>query len=80
MEEFITYLLQNIITSEDISIQKAEDPYMLTYTLTIPSEEIGKVIGKKGKTINAIRNLCTLYLHKHFPDETRKIIVKVEEA
>ena len=65
MEEFITYLVKNIVVNEEeIKIEKTEDEYSSTYTITVNPDEYGKIIGKKGKTITAIRNISNLYQRK----------------
>jgi predicted RNA-binding protein YlqC (UPF0109 family) len=80
MEEFLTYLIGSIVTKdEEIKIETKEEGDSTTYTLFVNPEELGKVIGKKGKTITAIRNLANVYAHKNSPDNTKRIYISVGE-
>ncbi|HLL60847.1 MAG TPA: KH domain-containing protein [Candidatus Nitrosocosmicus sp.] len=80
MEEFITYLVKNIVVNEEeIKIEKTEDEYSSTYTITVNPDEYGKIIGKKGKTITAIRNISNLYQRKSEPENRKRVYIKVGE-
>jgi predicted RNA-binding protein YlqC (UPF0109 family) len=61
VKKLIEYLVKNIVNLPDsVSLEeKTENGFSSFYLKTAP-EDIGKVIGKKGKTIKAIRSL--LYL------------------
>lgn len=81
MEEFLTYLIGNIVTHEkEIKIQTQEDDSSTTYTIYVSPDELGKVIGKKGKTITAIRNIANVYTHKNAPESTKRIYISVGES
>ena len=52
------YLVKRIVTNIDaVSVEekKVEDTYMIN--ITVSEEDIGRVIGKDGKMINAIRTI-----------------------
>jgi len=59
MEEFIHYILSNIVDyPDDITLQTEESDYgYIRINATVNPEDMGKVIGKKGRTITAIRGL-----------------------
>jgi len=69
MKEFITYLVQNIVdkpeavTVEKNVVEQFGRPTKI-YTITADSEDIKKIIGKKGSTIQSIRNICKLRAFK----------------
>lgn len=60
MKEFLKYLLSLIVDhSEEIKIE--ERPFgenMFQYFITANKDDLGKVIGKEGKIIRAIRNVA----------------------
>lgn len=61
MQEFIEYVSKHLVDNPDgveVTVKSAEEK-KITFTLKVGKEDIGKVIGKKGKTAQAIRTLLT---------------------
>ncbi len=57
MKELLEYLIKGILGNENYSIAQTEEGGQNHFTISVPKEYIGLVIGKGGKTIKAIRNL-----------------------
>lgn len=57
MKELIEYILKSVLGSEDFNIDEAVEGDSMNFTVALPKELMGLVIGKKGKTVRAIRNL-----------------------
>jgi len=57
--EFTEYLVKEIVKQPDlVSVKKFEDDNeFITIQVLVSSEDISRVIGKEGKTINSIRTL-----------------------
>ncbi len=56
MSELIRYIAQNLVDQPDqVSVQSREEDESLTYELRVAQEDLGKVIGKQGRTAKAIR-------------------------
>lgn len=65
MEELLTYLIGRIVNKpENITLETGETNQGLRINLKIDKEDLSKVIGKNGKTIQAIRTLLQAYLTK----------------
>ena len=62
---------------DDISLDLRESEDVVIYELSVGSENIGKVIGKKGKNINAIRVLLSAMVAKEGIDK-RSILEVIE--
>jgi predicted RNA-binding protein YlqC (UPF0109 family) len=74
MEEFLAQIVASIVEDPStVRIEKEEADNLDIYTIFVPGEEIGKVIGKEGKVINAIRCLARLKAMK----TQQRILVKV---
>lgn len=59
MQELLTYLLKSLTDHPDeVNVDVNEDDINITATLSVHGDDMGKVIGKEGKTINAIRTLA----------------------
>ncbi len=58
MKEFVEYIVKNLVDHPDaVHIKEVGGTNTLIIELSVEKSDIGKIIGKKGKTINAIRTL-----------------------
>jgi len=57
MRDLLEYILKNILDSSDFVVEEKEENGSKNFTITLPKELMGLVIGKGGKTVRAIRNL-----------------------
>ena len=58
MKEFVEYIVKNLVDHPDqVHITEVGGTNTLIIELSVEKSDIGKIIGKKGKTINAIRTL-----------------------
>lgn len=61
MKEFVEFIAKHLVDNpEDVVVEQtiAEDK-KISLTLRVKREDVGKVIGKKGKTAISIRTLLT---------------------
>lgn len=57
-QEFVEYIVKSIVDHpEDVSTERTLDEMGVLITLKVNTEDLGKVIGKKGQTINSIRTV-----------------------
>ena len=58
MKEFVEYIVKNLVDNPDkVKINEIGGTHTIILELAVDKSDIGKIIGKKGKTINAIRTL-----------------------
>ena len=58
MQEFLEYIIKGLVQKpEAVSITPVERSGMTVYELRMDSADVGKIIGRQGVTINAIRAL-----------------------
>jgi len=58
MKQLVEYLVKQLVDhTEAVTINELTGEQSLTYEIKVAPEDVGKVIGKQGKTINAIRVL-----------------------
>lgn len=61
MKEFIEFIAKHLVDSPEnvtIDVKTSEDNKYI-FSLKVQAEDIGKVIGKQGKTAQAMRTLLT---------------------
>ena len=60
MQEFLEYIVKGLVeTPEEVSVAPVEKNGMTIYELRMNPSDIGRIIGREGMTINAIRSLLT---------------------
>lgn len=58
MKEFVEYIVKNLVDNPDkVQVKEIGGSHTMIIELTVDKPDIGKIIGKQGKTINAIRTL-----------------------
>jgi predicted RNA-binding protein YlqC (UPF0109 family) len=60
MEELVEYLARSLVDQPDaVSVESFdEDDGSIVYELSVAEDDVGKVIGRGGRTVNALR--CVL--------------------
>lgn len=59
MKNLLEFLLNRIVSfPEDIRVEESEEMGTFIYTIYANPEDIGKIIGKNGTVINAIRTIA----------------------
>ena len=58
MREFVEYLVKSLVDHpEDVLVEETREDNMVALELRVAADDLGKVIGKHGNTVNAIRNV-----------------------
>ncbi|PWU22895.1 RNA-binding protein [Candidatus Cerribacteria bacterium 'Amazon FNV 2010 28 9'] len=76
MKNLLEFILIHLVDNPDqVSIDVHEDGDMDIYTIHVASEDMGKVIGKQGKVINALRTVARVRAIK----ENKHIMVNIAD-
>lgn len=58
IKEWVESLVRNLVDRPDaVSVSSFEDEGVLVYELTVDPSELGRVIGRQGRTVQALRTL-----------------------
>ena len=58
MQEFVEYVIKGLVDQpEAVSVTEVENNGTTVYELRLDPDDVAKVIGRRGVTINAIRSL-----------------------
>ena len=61
MKKALTYIVSAIVDDPKVvSITEEENEGVINFTVTVAKEDMGKIIGKNGKVIKAIRNVVKI--------------------
>ncbi len=77
MKDLLVYILNNLVDNPDqVQVEESVDENgLVTLNATVASEDMGKVIGKAGKVINAIRQVVRIRAIK----EGKRVTINVAE-
>ena len=60
MKELVTYIAQSLVDKpEQVSVSEVEGNQTTVLELTVAKEDLGKVIGKQGRTAQAMRTILS---------------------
>lgn len=77
MKNTLELIIKGIVDNTDqVEITEEEDQGVVNLTVKVDPAEMGKVIGKEGKVIRAIRNVLRIQAMK----ENKKIFINLAEV
>jgi hypothetical protein len=72
MKDLLTYLAQNLVSSPDaVEVNETESPDGRLFTLKVGEGDVGRVIGRNGRTAKEIRTVM-----RAANRENRKVMVE----
>lgn len=75
MKDFLKKIVSAIVErSEEVEIKETVENGLTIYTIGVPQNEVGRIIGKEGRVINAIRSLARLKALK----TQERVLIKIE--
>lgn len=61
MKKALEYIISQIVDNPDkVEIKEQEDQGIINFNITVDPSDMGKIIGKGGKVIRAIRNVVKI--------------------
>lgn len=76
MKKALKYIVSQIVDNpEKVEITESEDQGITNFSITVDPSDMGKIIGKNGKVIRAIRNVIKISAIK----QNKKINIALTE-
>lgn len=60
MEQLLKYILDSIFPESEITVESTVRDDATVFTIYAPQAEIGRIIGKEGKVINAMKQILKI--------------------
>ena len=77
MKDILEYIIKGIVEKDDkVEIAEEENQGIVNLTVSVDPEDMGRVIGKEGKVIKAIRNVMRIPAMK----QNKKIYITLAEV
>ena len=66
IKEFVEYIVRSLVSNhEDILVNVREEQGTVTVNVNVAEEDMGRIIGRKGRTVNSIRSLLRVLGSEH---------------
>ncbi len=66
MKDFVEFIAKNLVDyPEEVEVRRIDGEKTIVFELKVNKSDIGKIIGKNGRTIRAMRALLTTTAAKH---------------
>jgi len=80
LKEFIFNTIKSIIDSpDDLIVTVPISTKSVIIQIYVNQADCGKIIGKKGRTIEALKILCLAIKNTNFPEDSRHILLEIME-
>ena len=66
IKEFVEYIVRSLVSNhEHILVNVREEQGTVTVNVNVAEEDMGRIIGRKGRTVNSIRSLLRVLGSEH---------------
>lgn len=80
MQEFIENLVKNLVDAvEDVKVDVSISTKAVIIQIKANKSDLGKIIGKKGRTIDAINLIALAVKNTKFPGDFKDVTVEILE-
>lgn len=77
MKDFIEYIVRELVDEPNlVYVTQKEDGKCTVFDVVVAKKDLGKVVGKGGKTANALRVLTRTIAR----NDNKHIVIKIREA
>jgi predicted RNA-binding protein YlqC (UPF0109 family) len=80
LENFVQNTTMSIVDKpEDVEVSVAISTKAVIIQIRVNSYDCGKIIGKLGRTVDALKIICLAIKNTKFPEDSRRILLEVLE-
>ena len=77
MKELVQYLAKSLVSNPDaVEIMESDEDGAAVLQLTVAKEDLGRIIGRQGRTAKSIRTLLNAAASR----DNRRVILEIVEA
>lgn len=76
MKDILLAIVKALVDNpDDVAVEETDDNGFVTLTITVHKDDMGKIIGKEGKVVRAIRNVMKIPAMK----QGKKVNISIAE-
>jgi len=80
LQDFVTNTTKQLVDEpKEVRVGISTSTKAIIMQIQVSKTDCGKIIGKKGRTIEALKHLCLAIKNTNFPQDSRKVLLEVLE-
>jgi hypothetical protein len=80
LEKYIVETTKKIVDKpEFVDVRTSVSTKAVIVQIQVDQSDCGKIIGKRGRTIEALKVICLAIKNTNFPEDSRRVIIEVLE-
>lgn len=80
LERYVKNTILQIVEAEDeVDVKTVISTKSVIVQIKVDKEDCGRVIGKKGRIVEALKTIVLAIKSSKFPEDTRKVLIEVLE-
>ena len=80
LEEYVENTTKSVVDNPDaVEVSGSIKTKEVIIQIRVDKDDFGKIIGKKGRTVESLRVICLAIKNTNFPNDSRRIIIAVLE-
>ncbi len=80
LKEVVEYNTKNIVDSpDDVEVNATVSTKAVIIQVRVHDRDCGKIIGRHGRTIDAMKIICLATKNTQFPNDSRRVMLEVLE-
>lgn len=80
LKDYVERETKSIVDSpDDVDVSVSVSTKAVIIQIKVAQSDCGKIIGKRGRTIDAMKVLCLAKKNTNFPDDSRRVMLEVLE-
>lgn len=80
LRNFVKDTTENIVDKpDDVDVKATVSTKAIIIQVRVHDRDCGKIIGRRGRTIDALKVLCLAIKNTQFPNDSRRVMLEVLE-
>lgn len=80
LQNYVEETTKQIVDSpSDVNISSSISTKAVILQIKVAQSDCGKIIGKRGRTIDALKVLCLAIKNTNYPEDSRRVLLEVLE-
>jgi len=80
LQEYVENTIKSIVDEpEKVEVATSISTKTIIVQIKVDPEDCGKIIGKRGRTIDALKVICLAIKNTNYPEDSRRVLLEVLE-
>lgn len=80
LKDYVEQTTKKIVDApEDVKVNASVSTKAVIIQIEVNNRDCGKIIGKRGKTIDSLKVLCLAMKNTNYPNDSRRVLLEVLE-